>query len=79
VPENFLTQLIREPDRGSALLELLFTNRGGLVGDVEVRTCPGQSDHEMVEFSILGEYRRQGQQKCCLGLGGKTLNCSGPW
>jgi len=42
-----------EPTRGGALLDLLLSNKE-LVGDVEVRSCLGQSDHEMVEFSILG-------------------------
>ena len=55
---NFLMQMIREPMRGAAPLDLLFTNREGLVGDVEVGGCLGQSDHDMVEFSILGGVRR---------------------
>ena len=56
--DNFLMQMIREPTRGAAPLDLLFTNREGLVGDVEVGGCLGQSDHDMVEFSILGGVRR---------------------
>ena len=44
--------------RGAAPLDLLFTNREGLVGDVEVGGCLGQNDHNMVEFSILGGVRR---------------------
>ncbi len=51
-------QLVREPTRGGALIDLLFTNREGLVGDVKVGHCLGQSDHEIVEFSILGDVRR---------------------
>ena len=47
-------QLVREPARGTAPLDLLFTNREGLVGDVEVGGCLGQSDHEMIDFSIHG-------------------------
>jgi len=43
---------------GGALLDLLFTNRKELVGDVKVGDCLGQSDHETVEFSILGGVRR---------------------
>ena len=35
--DSFLMQLVREPTRGAAPLDLLFTNREGLVGDVEVR------------------------------------------
>ena len=56
--DKFLMQQVREPMRGAASLDLLFTNREGLVGDVEVRGCPGQSNHDMVEFSILGGVRR---------------------
>ena len=51
-------QMVSEPTRGAAPLDLLFTNRGGLVGDVEVGGCLGQSDHDMVEFSILGRVKR---------------------
>ena len=52
---NFLTQLVSEPSRGGASLDLLFTNRGGLVGDVVVRGCFGLSDHGMIEFWARGE------------------------
>ena len=58
VEDSFLTQLVREPTRGGALLDLLFTNSEGLVGDVKAGDCLGQSDHEIVEFSILGDVRR---------------------
>jgi len=51
-------QLGREPTRRGVPLGLLFTNRKGLVGDVEVRSYLGQSDYEMVVFSILGEVKR---------------------
>ena len=33
----------------------MFTNKVGLVGDVKVGDCLGQSDHRMLEFSVLGE------------------------
>ena len=46
--DDFLTQLVREPTRGGAPLDLLFTNREGLGGNVEVRSCPGQSNPKMV-------------------------------
>jgi len=52
VEDNFLTQLVSEPTRGCASLDLLFTNREGLVGDVVVGGCLGLSDHEMIEFSV---------------------------
>ncbi|GAB0207083.1 hypothetical protein GRJ2_003173900 [Grus japonensis] len=58
VEDNFLTQLVSEPTRGGVSLDLLFTNREGLVGDVVVRGHLGLSDHEMIEFSIHGEVRR---------------------
>ena len=45
---NFLTQLVRELTRGSNILDLLSVNREGLVGDVKVGGCLGQSDHEML-------------------------------
>ena len=55
---NFLMQMMREPTRGAAPLDLLFTNRDGMVEDVEVRGSLGQSEHEMVEFLILDRVRR---------------------
>ena len=51
---NFLTQLVSEPSREGVLLDLLFANREGLVGDVVVGGRLGHSDDEMTEFSILG-------------------------
>ncbi|PKU29972.1 hypothetical protein llap_19725 [Limosa lapponica baueri] len=56
--DNFLTQLVGKPTRGGASLDLLFTNREGLVGDVVVGGCLGLSDHELVKFSILSDVRR---------------------
>ncbi|KAM9590819.1 uncharacterized protein ACIBXB_005874 [Morphnus guianensis] len=58
VEDNFLTQLVGEPTRGGASLDLLFTNREGLVGDVVVGGRLRLSDHEMIKFSILGEVRK---------------------
>ncbi|GAB0209080.1 hypothetical protein GRJ2_003373700 [Grus japonensis] len=58
VEDNFLTQLVGEPTSGGASLNVLFTNREGLVGDVVVGGRLGLSTHEMIEFSILGEVRR---------------------
>jgi len=34
--DNFLTQLVRQPAREGALLDLLFVNREGLGGDTMV-------------------------------------------
>ncbi|RMC08902.1 hypothetical protein DUI87_13896 [Hirundo rustica rustica] len=58
VEDNFLSQLVSKPTRGGTMLDLLFTNRDGLVGDVEVGGRLGHSDHEIIEFSIIGEKRR---------------------
>ena len=51
-------QLVSEPTREGALLDLLFVNREGLVDDVAVGGRLGHSDHEIIEFSILREARR---------------------
>ncbi|RMC22210.1 hypothetical protein DUI87_00521 [Hirundo rustica rustica] len=56
--DNFLSQLVGEPTRERTMLDLLFANRDGLVGDVMVGGRLGQSDHEIIEFSIFGEVRR---------------------
>lgn len=56
--DSFLSQLVSEPTRGGALLDLLFTNGEGLVGDMVVRDCLGYNDHDIMEFSIRGETRR---------------------
>ncbi|GAB0177924.1 hypothetical protein GRJ2_000257700 [Grus japonensis] len=57
VEDYFRTQLMREPAREGAPLDLLPVKREGLVGDVTVGGHLGHSDHEMIEFSILGEVR----------------------
>ena len=61
-----MMQLVREPTRGAAPLDLLFPNREGLVGDVEVGGCLEQSDHDMVEFSILGGGKRESDKTATL-------------
>ncbi|KAK4824521.1 hypothetical protein QYF61_016101 [Mycteria americana] len=58
VADNFLMQLVSEPTREGAPLDLLFTNREGLVSHVMVGVCLGQSDHEMIEFLMRGEAAR---------------------
>ncbi|PKU42731.1 adaptin ear-binding coat-associated protein 1 [Limosa lapponica baueri] len=58
VEDNFFTQMVSEPTRESALLDLLLVNREELVEEAEVGGRPGHSDHEMIESSILGETRR---------------------
>ncbi|KAK4822092.1 hypothetical protein QYF61_009792 [Mycteria americana] len=58
VADNFLTQLVSEPTREGAPLDLLFTNREELVSHVMVGGHLGQSDHKMIEFLIRGEAAR---------------------
>jgi len=40
---------VSEPTRGAVSLDLLFTNREGLVGDVIVGGHLGLSDHEITD------------------------------
>jgi len=58
VEDSFLMQLLRELTKGAAVLDLLFTDKEEVVGNEKVGNCLGQSDNEMVEFSILAEVRR---------------------
>ncbi|KAF4803716.1 hypothetical protein TURU_013821 [Turdus rufiventris] len=48
--DNFLLQVIEEPTRRGAMLDLVLTNKKGLVGNVKLKGSLGCSDHEMVEF-----------------------------
>jgi len=59
-------QLLSERTRGAASLDLLFTNKEGLVGDVVLRGHLGLSDHEMTEFSVCGE--EEVHQNHCHGI-----------
>ncbi|KAK4827172.1 hypothetical protein QYF61_015134 [Mycteria americana] len=59
VGDDFLSQVLSEPTRKDALLDLLFVNREGLVGDVMVGGCLGHSDYEMVEFKIFSVMRKK--------------------
>ena len=56
--DNFLLQMIEEPKRRGAMLDLVLTNKEGLVGNVKVKGSLGCRDHEMVEFKILWAARR---------------------
>ncbi|GAB0180562.1 hypothetical protein GRJ2_000521500 [Grus japonensis] len=58
IDDNFLLQVIEEPMRKGPLLDLLLTNKEGLVGDVKVKGSLGCSDHEVVEFRSLRAGRR---------------------
>lgn len=58
VEDNFLSKVRSERTKKDALLDLLFVNREGLVGDVMVGGCCGHSDHKMVEFKIFDVMRK---------------------
>uniref|UniRef100_A0A8B9ISU6 Endonuclease/exonuclease/phosphatase domain-containing protein n=1 Tax=Amazona collaria TaxID=241587 RepID=A0A8B9ISU6_9PSIT len=58
VEDNFLLQVIEEPTRRGAMLDLVLTNREGLVGNLKLQGSLDCSDHEMVEFEILRTVRR---------------------
>ncbi|KAK4817455.1 hypothetical protein QYF61_015610 [Mycteria americana] len=58
VDDDFLLQVIEEPARRGAMLDLLLTNKEELVGNVKLKGSLGCSDHEMVEFKILRAPRR---------------------
>ena len=58
VGDKFLTQLVKEPTRGSKILDLLFVNKEGLVGNMKFGGHLGRSNQEMLDFSILVEPRR---------------------
>ena len=74
VGDNFLTQLVKEPVRGSKILDLLFVNREGLVGDVKAGGRLGQSDREMLDISILAEPRRGVSRTATLDFRRANLN-----
>ncbi|KAG6931740.1 hypothetical protein G0U57_001044 [Chelydra serpentina] len=59
VGDNFLVQVLEEPTRGKALLDLLLTNREEIVEEAIVDGNLGGSDHEMVEFRILTQGRKE--------------------
>jgi len=53
IDDKFLKKVVEEPTRRGALLDLVVTNKEGLVEDVKVGGRLGCSDHGMVEFRIL--------------------------
>jgi len=53
IDDNFLIQVVEEPTRKGALLDLVLRNKEGLVEDVKVGGRLDCSNHEMVEFRIL--------------------------
>ncbi|PKU33655.1 hypothetical protein llap_16036 [Limosa lapponica baueri] len=50
--------MVEEPTRKGAVLDLVLTNKEGLVGNVKLKGSLGCSDHEIVAFKILRATRR---------------------
>ena len=72
-----ISQLVSEPAKEGTLLDLLFANREGLVGDVVVGGPLGHGNHEMIEFLILREGGEGTVAEVLLPEG--RLACSGAW
>jgi len=56
--DNFPFQVIEEPTRRGAMLDLVLTNKERLVGNVKLKGSLGCSDHKMVEFKTLRAARQ---------------------
>ena len=67
--DNFLVQVLREPTRKGALLDLLLENREGLVGAVAIGSRLSHSDHEVVEFRTYGDRRKSATKTSALDTG----------
>lgn len=52
INDNFLTQVTEAPMRRAALLDLILTNKEGLLGAVKVEGSLCCTDHDMVGFRI---------------------------
>ncbi|GAB0187094.1 hypothetical protein GRJ2_001174700 [Grus japonensis] len=59
IDDNFLLQVIQEPTRRGAMLDLVLINKEGLVGNAKLKGSLVCSDHEMVQFGILRAARRE--------------------
>ncbi|PKU41722.1 rna-directed dna polymerase from mobile element jockey- hypothetical protein [Limosa lapponica baueri] len=58
VDDNFLLQMTEKPKRKGTVLDLVLTNKEGLVRNAKLKGCLGCSDHETVEFKIHRAARR---------------------
>ena len=67
--DNFLVQVLREPTRKGALLNLLLEKREGLVGDMAIGSHLGHSDHEVVELRFYGDRRKTATKTSALDMG----------
>ena len=56
--DNFLLQVTEDPTRRGAMLDLVLTDKEGLVGNVRLKGSLGCSDREMMEFKVLRAARK---------------------
>jgi len=56
--DKFLLQVIEQPMRRGAMLDLVLISKEGLMVKVKLKCSLGCSDHELVEFKILRAARR---------------------
>ena len=73
VEDNFLVQVLKEPTRKGALLDLLFVKSKGLVGKVVTGGCLGHSDHKVAEFQTVSDREKNCQQNFDPGYGESRL------
>ena len=59
VGANFLAQVLREPIKEDALLDLHFVTREGFAGDATAGGCLGRGNDETVEFKLFGIVTRK--------------------
>lgn len=68
IQKHFLFQVTEEPTRRGAMLNLVLTNKEGLVGNVKVGGSLGCSDLGMVEFENLRAASREHGRLSTLGF-----------
>lgn len=54
VEDDFLVEIVREPTRERAHLDLLFGNREGFMDKVVIGDCLSHNEHKVVELQIIG-------------------------
>ena len=52
---GFLEQLVTEPTREQAILDLVMCNEADLIMELKVKEPLGSSDHNMIEFTLQFE------------------------
>ncbi|KAK4829571.1 hypothetical protein QYF61_005240 [Mycteria americana] len=52
IDDNFFSQVIDNPTRGDAILDLMVTNPSELIDDIKIGGSLGCSDHALVEFAV---------------------------